>query len=185
MAPCTLFTWLLLWISPIRKRSFSNVLLKEREEYYKNGVSLRYSWPILTCLITATIMFFTSATAHLMHQKSHYCHMTCFLCDFGGISFNGYGAAFMQTYMCSPIWYYGLVEPYLVPLIGFMSMLCCIFNSLAQTLYSRPYPPMKRYYIALFLSLSLSFHILFHLISDFLGVFETLFQCFLLYFIDL
>lgn len=105
----------------------------------------RYSWPILTCLITATIMFFTSATAHLMHQKSHQCHMTCFLCDFGGISFNGFGAAFMQTSMCSPLWYYSFIEPYLLPLIGVQSMLCCLFNSLAQTLYSRPYPPMKRF----------------------------------------
>lgn len=105
----------------------------------------RYSWPILTCLITSTIMFFTSATAHLMHQKSHYCHMTCFLCDFGGISFNGFGAAFMQTFVCSPIWYYSAVEPYLLPTIGFLSMLCCILNSLAQTLYARPYPPMKRF----------------------------------------
>lgn len=112
---------------------------------FKHKSRQRYSWPILTCLITSTIMFFTSATAHLMHQKSHYCHMTCFLCDFGGISFNGFGAAFMQTFVCSPIWYYAALEPYLLPLIGFMSVLCCIFNSLAQTIYSRPYPPMKRF----------------------------------------
>lgn len=90
-------------------------------------------------------MFFTSATAHLMHQKSHYCHMTCFLCDFGGISFNGFGAAFMQTFICSPLWYYSLIEPYFLPIIGFQSVLCCLLNSLAQTLYARPYPPMKRF----------------------------------------
>lgn len=71
--------------------------------------------------------------------------MTCFLCDFGGISFNGFGSAFMQTFVCSPIWYYSAVEPYLLPIIGFLSVLCCLLNSLAQTLYSRPYPPMKRF----------------------------------------
>ena len=47
-----------------------------------------YSWPILTGIFTATIMFFTSATAHLMHSKSQKFHMNCFLCDFAGISFN-------------------------------------------------------------------------------------------------
>lgn len=100
---------------------------------------------MLTCLITSTIMFFSSATAHLMHQKSHLCHMTCFLCDFGGISFNGFGAAFMQTFMSGPIWYYKALEPYLLPVIGFQSALCCLLNSLAQTKYKRPYPPIKRF----------------------------------------
>lgn len=103
-----------------------------------------YSWPILTTIITSTLMFCASATAHLMHQKSHYCHMTCFLCDFAGISFNGFGAALMQTYICSPIWYFRWFEPYLLPAIGLQSALCCLFNCLAQTLYKRPYPPMKR-----------------------------------------
>lgn len=90
-------------------------------------------------------MFFSSATAHLMHQKSQYCHMTCFLCDFGGISFNGFGAALMQTFLCSPLWYYKAIEPYLLPLIGFQSALCCLLNSIAQTNYKRPYPPIKRF----------------------------------------
>lgn len=90
-------------------------------------------------------MFFTSATAHLMHQKSQYCHMTCFLCDFGGISFNSYGAALMQTYICSPIWYYKKLEPYIIPIIGLQSALCCLLNSIAQTNYKRPYPPIKRF----------------------------------------
>ncbi|CAK9253317.1 unnamed protein product [Sphagnum jensenii] len=90
-------------------------------------------------------MFFSSASAHLIHQKSHYCHMTCFLCDFGGISFNAFGSAFMQIYSCSPIWYFKMLEPYLLPLIGFQSALCLLLNSLAQTLYKRPYPPMKRF----------------------------------------
>jgi hypothetical protein len=107
--------------------------------------SNRYSWPILTCIITSSIMFFSSATAHLMHQKSHYCHMTCFLCDFAGISFNGFGAAFMQTYMCSPLWYFRFIEPYLMPLIGIQSALCLLFNCIAQTKYKRPYPPIKRF----------------------------------------
>lgn len=104
-----------------------------------------YSWPILTTIITSTLMFCASATAHLMHQKSHYCHMTCFLCDFAGISFNGFGAALMQTYICSPIWYFRWFEPYLLPAIGLQSALCCLFNCLAQTMYKRPYPPMKRF----------------------------------------
>ncbi|CAF0914642.1 unnamed protein product [Brachionus calyciflorus] len=104
-----------------------------------------FSWPLLSCLITATIMFISSATAHLMHQKSHLCHMTCFLCDFGGISFNGYGAAFMQTFICSPVWYYKNLEPYLLPIIGLQSALCCLLNSIAQTKYKRPYPPIKRF----------------------------------------
>ena len=90
-------------------------------------------------------MFFTSATAHLMHQKSQYVHMTCFLCDFGGISFNAFGGAFMQIYLCSPIWYYKKLEPYLLPMIGFQSSMCCLLNSIAQTNYKRPYPPMKRF----------------------------------------
>jgi hypothetical protein len=70
--------------------------------------------------------------------------MTCFLCDFAGISFNGFGAALMQTYICSPIWYFKLFEPYLLPAIGLQSAFCCLFNCLAQTMYKRPYPTMKR-----------------------------------------
>ena len=70
--------------------------------------------------------------------------MTCFLCDFAGISFNGFGAAFMQIYFSSPIWYFKLIEPYILPLIGFLASVCCVLNCVAQTNYKRPYPPMKR-----------------------------------------
>nr|QVK45752.1 G protein-coupled receptor [Proales similis] len=104
-----------------------------------------YSWPIMTSILTSIVMFCASASAHLMHQKSHQCHMTCFLCDFAGISFNGYGAALMQTYFCAQIWYYNALEPYILPLIGMGSALCCLFNSIAQTKYSRPYPAIKRF----------------------------------------
>lgn len=103
-----------------------------------------YSWPILTSMITSIIMFFASASAHLMHQKSHYCHMNCFLCDFGGISFNAFGASLMQIHICSPIWYFNLLEPYILPVLGFQSMMCCLLNSLAQTKYKRPYPKIKK-----------------------------------------
>ena len=71
--------------------------------------------------------------------------MTCFLCDFGGISFNAFGGAFVQIYICSPIWYYKMLEPFLLPMIGFQSSMCCLLNSIAQTNYKRPYPPIKRF----------------------------------------
>jgi predicted membrane channel-forming protein YqfA (hemolysin III family) len=90
-------------------------------------------------------MFFSSATAHLMHQKSLYCHMTCFLCDFGGISFNAFGSSMMQISFVSPLWYYSMLEPYLLPLIGFQSALCILLNSIAQTNFKRPYPLIKRF----------------------------------------
>lgn len=90
-------------------------------------------------------MFFTSATAHLLHGKSHYTHMTCFLCDFGGISFNAFGGSLIQIYLCSPIWFYKSIEPYLVPILGFQSAMCLFLNSLAQTNYKRPYPAIKRF----------------------------------------
>lgn len=103
-----------------------------------------YSWPILTSVLTSLCMFFASATAHLMHQKSHSCHMNCFLCDFGGISFNAFGASLMQLYVCSPAWYFNALEPYLLPVLGVLSALCCLLNSIAQTKYKRPYPQMKK-----------------------------------------
>ena len=111
---------------------------------FKLDFSSPYSWPILTSMLTSMVMLITSASAHLMHSKSHACHMTCFLCDFGGISFSSFGAALMQTYMCSPIWYYKTLEPFLLPLCGIQSAMCCLLNSLAQTLYRRPYPAMKK-----------------------------------------
>lgn len=103
-----------------------------------------YSWPILTCILTTSILFFTSATAHLMHQKSHGVHMTCFLCDYSGISFNVFGCALMINYICSPVWYYNLIKPFLLPYVGFLSVVCAIMMCLGQTLFKRPYPPMKR-----------------------------------------
>lgn len=72
--------------------------------------------------------------------------MTCFLCDFGGISFNAFGSALMQVYFVSPIWYFKLLEPYLLPIIGFQSALCILMNSFAQTNFKRPYPPAKRFF---------------------------------------
>ena len=71
--------------------------------------------------------------------------MACFLCDFGGISFNAFGGSLIQIFYCSPIWYYKSLEPFLLPLIGFQSSLCCLLNSIAQTNYKRPYPPIKRF----------------------------------------
>ena len=124
---------------------FNLFLIDDRLQAELCLFSSSYSWPILTTIITSTIMFFCSASAHLLHQKSHYCHMTCFLCDFAGISFNGFGAALMQTYICSPIWYFRIFEPYLLPAIGVQSALCCLFNCLAQTAFKRPYPPIKRF----------------------------------------
>ena len=70
--------------------------------------------------------------------------MTCFLCDFGGISFNGFGSSLMQIYMVSPLWYYRILEPYMLPVLGFQSALCILLNSFAQTNFKRPYPPIKR-----------------------------------------
>lgn len=105
---------------------------------------IRYSWPLLTCILNTSVMFFTSASAHLMHQKSQRTHMTCFLCDYNGISFNVYGCALVANYICSPIWYYQLLQPVFLPLVGFTSMICAILNCLALTIYKRPYPPSKR-----------------------------------------
>ena len=105
---------------------------------------LRYVWPITTAMLSTIVMLCTSATAHLLHQKSEHSHMKCFLCDFSGISFNVFGCVLMQNYMCSPVWYYRLLWPYLLPVTGLLSALCCLFNCLAQTIYHRPYPAMKR-----------------------------------------
>jgi predicted membrane channel-forming protein YqfA (hemolysin III family) len=111
---------------------------------FRYDLSDPYSWPILTGILTATIMFFTSASAHLMHSKNTKCHMNCFLCDFAGISFNVFGACFMQIYICSPIYYFNWIKPVLLPIIGGLSLLCCLLNSLSQTVYHRPYPKLKR-----------------------------------------
>jgi predicted membrane channel-forming protein YqfA (hemolysin III family) len=51
----------------------------------------------------------------------------------------------MQTYMCSPLWYFKLIEPCLMPLMGIQSALCLLLNCIAQTKYKRPYPPIKRF----------------------------------------
>jgi predicted membrane channel-forming protein YqfA (hemolysin III family) len=103
-----------------------------------------YSWPLMTSTITAATMFSFSATAHLMHQKSHYCHMSCFLCDFTGISLHLFGAALIQTFYCSPLWYYKTIENSYLTIIAFLSVLCCLCNCFAQVNYKRPYPPIKR-----------------------------------------
>lgn len=103
-----------------------------------------YSWPILTCILTTCTNFFASASAHLMHQKSHSTHMTCFLCDYAGIGFNIFGCSLMINYICSPIWYYELLRPVYLPLMAALSILCGFLNCLAQTIYKRPYPIDKR-----------------------------------------
>ena len=103
-----------------------------------------YTWPFLTSTLTAASMFFFSATAHLMHQKSHYCHMSCFLCDFTGISLHLFGAALIQTFYCSPLWYYKSLENSYLTILAILSVLCCLCNCFAQVNYKRPYPPIKR-----------------------------------------
>ena len=89
-------------------------------------------------------MLCTSATAHLLHQKSEHSHMKCFLCDFSGIGFFLFGYELMKIYICSPLWCEKLLRPYLLPLLGFLSALCCLLNCMAQTIYHRPYPTIKR-----------------------------------------
>lgn len=111
---------------------------------YRYDFSDPYSWPIYVAIVTSFVNLFTSATAHLMHQKSQHTHMTCFLCDYSGIGFHIFGCSFMVNYICSPLWYYKLIEPFMLPLIGFISFLCGLLNCLAITIYTRPYPSMKR-----------------------------------------
>lgn len=113
--------------------------------FFRFEFSDAYAWPFFTVIITAIIMFVSSATAHLLHQKSHKCHMVCFLFDFTGISLHGFSSAFIQAFYCSPAWYYQIVEVTLVPFLGFMSMLCCLSNCFSQVNYKRPYPPIKRF----------------------------------------
>jgi predicted membrane channel-forming protein YqfA (hemolysin III family) len=103
-----------------------------------------YTWPFLTTILTAIFMFISSASAHLMHQKSHRCHMTCFLFDFAGISLHLYSAALIQTYYCSPTWYYDLMKSSYMPILACLSIMCCLCNCFAQVNYKRPYPPIKR-----------------------------------------
>ena len=103
-----------------------------------------YSWPIVVAILTSFVNLFTSATAHLMHQKSQYTHMTCFLCDYAGIGFQIFGCSLMINYICSPIWYYKSLEPFILPLVCTLSIISSFLNQLALSVYKRPYPPMKR-----------------------------------------
>lgn len=111
---------------------------------YRYDWSDPYSWPIITCILTSSSNLLLSATAHLMHQKSQKTHITCFLCDYSGISFNVFGCSLMVNYICSPIWYYNFIKPVILTFSGFLSCMCCVLNCLAITLYKRPYPPIKR-----------------------------------------
>ena len=104
----------------------------------------RYSWYIFMAIVTSSLMFFTSATAHLMHQKSHYAHMGCFLCDLGSICFNTFFFALMQISTCSPIWYFKMLEPYLIHTLGLHCAIGGIMILIAQTGFKRPYPLLKR-----------------------------------------
>jgi adiponectin receptor len=113
--------------------------------FFRIDFTNEYSWPFFTVILTAIIMFVSSATAHLLHQKSQKCHMICFLFDFTGISIHGFSSAFIQAFYCSPNWYFSLINTSLIPILGFMSMSCCFLNCLAQTNYKRPYPPIKRF----------------------------------------
>ena len=70
--------------------------------------------------------------------------MSCFLCDFTGISLHLFGSAMIQTFYCSPLWYYQFIENSLLPLLAIFSVLCCLCNCFAQVNYKRPYPPIKR-----------------------------------------
>lgn len=82
-------------------------------------------------------MFFTSASAHLFHGKSHYAHMSCFLCDLSSICFNTFFFSIMQISICSPIWYFKLLEPYLIPILGIQCSLNVILILIAQTSFKR------------------------------------------------
>jgi hypothetical protein len=105
----------------------------------------RYTWHIFTTIITSSLMFFTSATAHLLHTKSHYVHLSCFLCDLSSIVFNTVFAFTIQINFSSPIWFFKKVEPYLGIILGFQGITCIITILIAQTGFKRPYPPMKRF----------------------------------------
>ena len=82
-------------------------------------------------------MFFTSASAHLFHGKSHYAHMSCFLCDLSSICFNTFFFSIMQISICSPIWYFKILEPYLIPILGIQCSLNVILILIAQTSFKR------------------------------------------------
>lgn len=113
--------------------------------FYRFDFTDKWQWPLLSTVITSIFMFLSSASAHLLHQKSHYCHMTCFLFDFTGISVHCFSAALLQSFYCSPSWYYTYIEPIYLIFLGLCSILCCLMNSFAQVNYKRPYPPIKRF----------------------------------------
>ncbi len=105
----------------------------------------RYTWHVFIAIISSSLMFFTSATAHLLHAKSHYVHLSCFSCDLSGIVFNSVFAFTIQLNFSSPIWFFKKIEPYLGIILGFQGTTNVITILMAQTCFKRPYPPMKRY----------------------------------------
>lgn len=91
-------------------------------------------------------MLFTSATAHLLNQKSHYIHLNCFMFDYAGISFYAYGSSTILIYSCSPIWFYSLIDSYVFPLIGLHCGVSFFLAAFSLTIYTqRPFPFIKRF----------------------------------------
>jgi len=89
-------------------------------------------------------MLFCPATAHLMHAKNHRTHLTCFMFDYAGIGFYAYGSSSILIYSCSPIWFYKLIEPYLLLSIGFHCALCFLLAAFSHGNYlKRPFPRIK------------------------------------------
>ena len=90
-------------------------------------------------------MLFTSATAHLMHQRNDLIHLTCFMCDYAGISFYAFGSSTILIYSSSLIKIYQLIEPFYIYLIGLHCALSFSLAAFALIFYDkRPFPKVKR-----------------------------------------
>ena len=112
----------------------------KRLDFFENA----HSWPFAISLCTAVLMFGCSAFAHLLHSKSQFIHMTCFLIDFLGVSLHGFGSGFLQIYYCAPQWYFERIQSHYVYILTTFGILACFLNCFAQFYYIRPYPSIKR-----------------------------------------
>jgi predicted membrane channel-forming protein YqfA (hemolysin III family) len=112
----------------------------QRLHFFENA----HSWPFVVSLCTATIMFMSSAFAHLLHSKSERIHMTCFSIDYVGVSLHGFGSGFLHIYYSAPQWYYNQIEYQYLFVILFLGILACFSNCFAQYYFRPPYPPLKR-----------------------------------------
>lgn len=103
-----------------------------------------YTWPLLAGLVCGMALYACSSGAHCLQSRSELVHYTAFMFDYAGIGLYGLGSVIMHLEYCSEEGFYDAVQWFFVPCGSFLAFLICLCCSVSKTLYTRPYPFVRK-----------------------------------------